>query len=121
MDVYLDSSFIISSLKKRIDFLTELRLKNFKPLILSKVIEELEVLRDESVADKDHPYYSLALDLIYSEKLDIVDLSGKNTDSILIKLGKSGNYIATLDNEILKNIKFSISLDSSKKNVLINC
>ena len=45
MEVILDSSFIVSAMLARIDFLSQLEEKGFKVLVPKEVIEELKDLK----------------------------------------------------------------------------
>ena len=89
--VILDTSFIITCVKQKIDFFEELRNQGFQILIPEQVIKELGGLKT-----------ALALKLLEVHTFNTVDLGTKHVDKGIIDYAKKhfSVIIATLDREI---------------------
>ncbi|MEK6926771.1 MAG: PIN domain-containing protein [Nanoarchaeota archaeon] len=101
MEVILDTSFILTCIKQKIDFFEELSFKGFKIFIPSQVISELKGLAiSKSEAN-------LALKILHSNSFKKLELNGRKTDNAIINYSKKHPevYIATLDNEIIKKTR----------------
>lgn len=94
--VILDTSFILSCIRKKIDFFEEISFMGFKIIIPKQVIQEIKKFKDKKSEAR------LALNILEKKGFKKVDLNSKNTDNGIIKLAKENkNYlIATLDREI---------------------
>ncbi|GBE20247.1 Fcf1 [archaeon BMS3Abin17] len=92
--VLLDTSFIITCIKQKIDFFEELI--GYDVLIPKQVIKELEGLDSK-----------LALRLLEKNKFKKIDLRLRNVDEGIKNYAKKNKNIivATLDGELKKNIK----------------
>lgn len=118
MEVLLDSNFVISSVKRKIDFITELEGLGFKVLLPREVFQELKDLKNElSPADKSA--IEIALKLFEARKVKKTTLGNKNVDLGLIEKGRKGAYIATLDQAIKKEIDNKVVINSSSNNITI--
>jgi len=108
--VILDTSFIITSIKQKIDFFEDIRFMGLQILIPDKVIHELEGLKSD-----------LALKILKSHKFKLIEIKGKNTDRAIINYAKenSGVIVATLDKEIKTKIKNSKLVIRQKKKLEI--
>ena len=97
----LDTSFILTCIRNKIDFLEQLELEGIKILIPEQVIKEIEGISNSKTEAK------LASKLIKSNKSKIISLRGKNTDNAIINYAKENPdvIIATLDREIKSKIK----------------
>ena len=98
----LDTNFILSCIKQKIDFFEELYLRGYQIIIPDKVIDELKKLKQTS-----------ALKLLEKNNFKEIILAGKNTDNSIINYAKKNPEIlvATLDKELnnkLKNRKIII-------------
>jgi len=95
--VLLDTSFIISAIRNKIDFFTELEEQGFQILIPEQVVKELRGLKNET-----------ALKLLENSKTKFkkIPLKGATTDKAIINYAKQNpkTIIATLDREIKKSI-----------------
>ncbi len=118
MEVLLDSSFIISCIKKKIDFVAELEEKGFRILLPKEVFEELKDLRLNS-APADRAAIEVALSLIAKRKIARITLGTKTVDEGLIDHGKKGRYIASLDNGIKRSVPNKVILSEAGKNLII--
>jgi len=98
--VLLDTSFILSCIKQKIDFFNWLNNEGYSIIVPKQVLIELEGL---SKSDLD---VKIALNLIERNKPSHLDLNNKNTDKAIINYSKKNPeiIIATLDKEIKQSI-----------------
>ncbi len=110
--VLIDTNFILTCIKQKIDFFEYLEGEGYNIIISEKVIEELENLKKES-----------ALKLLKKEKKNFhkIFLSGKNVDNAIIRYAKKNPdvIIATLDREIQKKTKNRKMIIRGKKKLEI--
>ena len=94
--VILDTSFIMSCVKQRIDFFEKISDEGMQILIPEQTIDELMALGSQ-----------LALDIIGKNKFQLIKIPGKNTDNAIINFAKENPQliIATLDKALQKKIK----------------
>lgn len=102
----LDTSFILSCTKQKIDFFEELRFMGFQVLVPAQVVKELEKLKAQ-----------LALRLLRANRPKLIDLKSKSVDKGLIKYSKEHKdaVIATLDAELKRKIKNNKVIIRGKK------
>lgn len=118
MEVILDSNFIVSCVKHKIDFVTELEGMGFKVLLPKEVFEEIKDLRLNS----DHETkvaVEVALELFKKRKVKSVTLGRKQVDEGLIEFGKKGAYIATLDGVIKRQVPNKVCISESGNNIVV--
>ena len=118
MEVILDTNFIISCVRRRIDFIEELEKNGFRIRVTREVLEEMkdirnEVSRDEKVA------IDMAFEIIESNKVEKIKLPKGKVDEELIRLGKKGVYIATLDSAIKRIIPNVVGIENGKNGIII--
>jgi len=105
MEVLLDSSFIISCIRSRIDFLSQLEEQGFKVKVPREVMQEMKDLRTSNRASRDdRTAVDVALQMIEQRKVKKMSMGQGKVDDWLIKKGKEGYYIATLDKEIKRAV-----------------
>ncbi|MEK6875429.1 MAG: hypothetical protein AABX30_01985 [Nanoarchaeota archaeon] len=99
----LDTSFILTCVKQKIDFMNYLYLEGYSILIPKKVINELHGLAESHINAK----LVLAFIKINNNKIKIIKLTGKNTDNSIINYAKFHPeiIIASLDKEIKSKTK----------------
>lgn len=104
--VILDTNFIITCVKQKLDFFEQLELMEFKIIIPDEVISELNSLKE-----------LLALKILGKEKFEKVKLNSKNVDNGIIKYAKEndGVLIATLDRAMKFRTKSKIVVIRGKK------
>ncbi len=104
--VILDTSFILTSTKQKIDFFEDIKLMGLQISIPNKVVRELEGLKA-----------ALALRILKKNKFKLIKIRGKNTDRAIINYAKANPEIivATLDKEIKTKIKNSKLVIRQKK------
>ena len=105
MQVILDSSFIISCVRDRIDFVNQLKDQGFVAVVPREVLQEMKDLRISNRSSReDRLAIDVALEMIEKNKVKKTTLGEGKIDDFLIKKGQEGSFIATLDNGIKKKI-----------------
>lgn len=118
MQVILDSSFIISCVRERIDFLTQLEEQGFTPIVPREVFQEMKDLRTSNRASReDRLAVDVALEILEKKKVKKTTLGEGKIDEFLIKKGQEGIFIATLDNGIKKRIPKKIVIFKAQNRV----
>ncbi|MBU2503937.1 MAG: hypothetical protein KJ879_02700 [Nanoarchaeota archaeon] len=92
----LDTSFILTCAKQKIDFFNYLFEEGIKPVVPKQTISELKSLNAE-----------LALKILEGKEFQIVRLPGKDADNAIIAFVKKNPeaIVATLDRGLQKKIK----------------
>jgi len=92
----LDTNFILTCIKQKIDFFEELRFMGFEIIIPDRVIDELKKLKQ-----------TLALKLLEKNNFKKIILIGKDVDNSIINYAKKNPEIlvATLDKELSNKLK----------------
>ena len=111
----LDTSFILTCVRNKIDFFEEIKSKGMKIEIPKQVIVEVEGLA-KSRSDAE-----TTLKLFNKNKFNKTDLKTKNVDGGLIKFAEKNKdvVVATLDREIKKKIKNQKLIIRGKKKLEI--
>lgn len=118
MQVILDSSFIISCVRERIDFLTQLEEQGFTPVVPREVFQEMKDLRTSNRASReDRLAVDVALEILEKKKVKKTTLGEGKVDEFLIRKGQEGIFIATLDNGIKKKIPKKIVIFKAQNRV----
>jgi rRNA-processing protein FCF1 len=119
MEVLLDSSFIISCVKRKIDFISELEGMGFKVLLPKEVFQEIKDLELHS-ARETRIACGLALEMFEKRKVKSVALGDKRqADEGLIEMGKRGAYIATLDAAIKRSVPNKVIIEESSNSLVV--
>ncbi len=118
MEVLLDSNFIISCMKKKIDFISQLEEIGFKIILPREVYQELKDLRLK-LAHDDRIAVDAALKLIESRKVRKVGFGKGKIDEHLIRKGKEGYYIATLDAAIKRVIPNRVVISNASNKIMV--
>ncbi|MCL5018158.1 MAG: PIN domain-containing protein [Candidatus Pacearchaeota archaeon] len=97
----LDTNFILSCVRKKINFFDEIAFMGRSVIIPKQVIVELGGL------SKSKPEARTALLILEKNKFKKVTLHGRNVDNGIVKLANEneGYVIATLDREMQNRIK----------------
>jgi rRNA-processing protein FCF1 len=120
MEVLLDTNFIISCVRKRIDFLEELSGMGFKPKVPREVLQEMKDLKKEGKTSYgERVAIDIAFDMLEKAKVKKIKVGGKNVDLGLIAKGQSGIYIATLDRGIKREIPNRVVIENTKKSLRV--
>jgi rRNA-processing protein FCF1 len=116
----LDTNFILSCVRKKIDFFEKIKFMGFKILIPMQVIAELE-----KISKKGNIKFSieskLALTIIKKNIFTRIDLKMKNVDNGIVSLAdRNKEYIvATLDRAIKNKLKNQKIVIRGQKNLEI--
>lgn len=109
----LDSNFILSCVKQKIDFFEDLKFRGLEILIPKQVIREIKGIKE--------PYAKLSLKILEKNKFKEIDI-GKGYVDKRIKLFAEKNpktLIATLDKELKEKLKNSKIIIREKKRLEI--
>ena len=111
----LDSSFILTCAKQKIDFFEFLENEGFQIIIPRQVLEEVEKI------SKTKGFAKLALEILKKNKFKKIDLKTKNVDIGIIKYARKNPEIivATLDREIKNRIRNQKLIIRGKKRLEI--
>ena len=106
--IILDTSFIISCINKKIDFLAELGelLPGYEVVVPEEVLRELErVGEDKKAKFKDRETAKLGIKLL--SKVKKIKLGKKYVDAGIVEHVREHNedYVATIDKELKKQLK----------------
>ena len=118
MKVIMDANFVVSCVKKRIDFLDELESLGFVPVIPKEVLQELKDLRLK-VAHDTRVAIDLAVESLNGKGVKKITLGKKKTDEGLIAKGKEGMYIATLDNAVKRVVPNKVVIANASNSLVI--
>jgi len=120
MEVLLDANFIISCILKKIDFKSQLEEKGFKIVVPREVIQELKDLKfRKGMSHEERTAINVALEIFSSKKIKKIGFGENKVDDMLIKKGKEGVYIATLDKEIKRQIPNKVIIIDAKKEIAL--
>ena len=123
MNVLLDTNFIISCIRKNIDFISQLEEKGFNVILPKEVFEELKDLKKNiKESHPDRVAIGIAFELFEKRKVKKMTLGGTairkiHVDEALIHKGKDGFYIATLDNAIKRSVPNKVIILNSKNEI----
>ena len=108
MKIILDTSFILTCLKQKIDF--------FEELVGEEILIPIQVINEIKRFDN-----KLALRLLEKNKFQKIDLGKGHTDKRIIKLAKENPnvIVATLDKEIKNKTKNQKLIIRGKKKLEI--
>jgi len=118
MEVILDTNFIISCVRRKIDFVSELKKLGFRVIVPREVIEEMKDIRQKVVRD-ERIAIDIAMEIIQKEKLEKSTLATGKVDDGLILLGKKGAFIATLDGAIKRIVPNIVSIENATNGLIV--
>ncbi|MEK6889049.1 MAG: PIN domain-containing protein [Nanoarchaeota archaeon] len=118
MEAVLDANFIISCMKRKIDFIDALESAGFKIAVPREVIQELKDLKN-NVRHDDRVAIDTAFSLLEGEKVKKIKLGQGRVDERLIGLGRRGAYIATLDSAIKRAVPNRIIINNAKNAIFV--
>ena len=108
--VLLDTNFILTCIKQKIDFFEDLEFLGLEVLIPDGVIDELKKLKQTSI-----------LKSLEKNNFNKIILTGKNVDNSIINYAKKNPeiFVATLDRELQKKLKNKKIIIRGKKKLEI--
>jgi len=116
----LDANFIISCMRRKIDFFNELLGMGFKIVVPRNVLQELKDIRNRAGSSHDDRMaIDMAFEIIEKNRIKKIGLGSGKVDESLIKIGKEGAYIATLDREIKRKVPNRIVIKDSENRLVI--
>ena len=121
MEAILDSSFIISCFRRKIDFFGRLREEGFSVKVPKEVMQELKDLKKKATGSREDRFIlDMALKMIGDNKeIKMIRLGNKGVDAGLIEWGKKGVYIASLDAVVKRSVPNRIFISDSKNDITI--
>lgn len=119
--VVLDSSFILSAVKNKIDIFEEIPFMGLKIVVPEEVILEIRGVVDSKQKLKERESAELALKILDSNKFESIKLEKKYVDDGLRKFCEEHKdyVVATLDRELKKEIPNYIMVIRGKKKLEI--
>ncbi len=120
MKTLLDTSFILTCIRNKIDFMEELSLQGLEILIPEQVISEIKQISTSKKKFRFRDEAELALRILQKSKFKKIDLKTKNTDNGIMKYSKEHEVIvATLDRELKRRVKAQRLVIRGKKKLEI--
>ncbi len=103
----LDTNFILTCIKQKIDFFEKLKLEGIQIIIPKQVIKEIKGIINSKKKLHFREDAKLALKFLEKNPFKEIDLNEKCVDKGLIQFAKKNKkvIIATLDREIKRKIK----------------
>lgn len=117
----LDSNFIITCVKEKIDFFEELSFMGFKIIIPEQVIKEIENVSNSNQKLKSRENAKFAIEILKKNNFEEIDIGKGHVDRKIIEYikDKPEILVATLDRELKKKLiqlkKHKIVIRGKKK------
>tara|TARA_Y100000310_G_scaffold77162_1_gene73740 strand:- start:19381 stop:19758 length:378 start_codon:yes stop_codon:yes gene_type:complete len=119
----LDTNFILTCVKQKIDFFEEIKFMGMEILIPKQVINELKIIANSKKKLHFREDAKLSLKLLEKNSFKKIDLSkyGKNTDKGIKSFAEKNKdaIVATLDKELKNKIKNNKLIIREKKKLEI--
>jgi rRNA-processing protein FCF1 len=103
---------------KNIPFVEQLQEKGFDILLAREVMQELKDLRLKLPHD-ERKAIDIGTQIMEKAKLKKIKLSHEKVDLGLIKKGKDGYYIATLDAAIKREVPNRVVINASQNSIMV--
>lgn len=105
--VLLDTNFILTCIKQKIDFFEEIKLMGIQILIPKQVINEIKKITNSKKKLHFREDANLALKFLEKNSFKEIDIKNRNVDKGLINFAKENKdaIVATLDREIKNKIQ----------------
>jgi len=122
MKVLLDTNFIMTCVKQKIDFLDRLEFLGFGIIVPKQVIGELNKVyanKNKRLKDRELAEVSLKVLDANENRFICLDLGKKHVDKLIVKYAKEHPklIVATLDSELKKKLKNSKMVIRNMKNL----
>jgi len=119
--ILLDTNFILTCIRNKIDFFEELEMRGLKILIPEQVIDEIKRIAesDKKLRFRDEAIF--ALKLLKKEKFEKINLGKKYVDAGILDFVKddSSLIVATLDLDLKKKLSNNKMVIRGKKSLEI--
>ena len=101
-NVILDTNFILTAIKYKIDFLDGIKFLGLTPIIPIQVINELKKIIKSKKKGKFKEHAELALKILQKKKIKKIDIKHDYVDKGILNYAKEnkGIIIATMDREL---------------------
>ena len=105
--IILDTSFILSAVREKIDFFSELTDLGFNIIIPKEVLLELNGIILSKQKEKFKNEAKISLNILKKEKFDFITLESRNVDLGIINLLKKNPsfFLASLDRGLNNKVK----------------
>lgn len=118
--VILDTNFIIYCTENKLDYAAEIdnmMNEGYELVVPSQVVEEIEELGRSAKKFSDRTASFLALKILRSNNVKVIQTSAKYADEAIISMMRIGDIVATLDQELRNKLKNSrvIVIQGTKK------
>lgn len=115
--VILDTNFILTCIRNKIDFLEEIKFKGMQILIPKQVLKEIKRISNSRKKLRFREEANIALKILEKADIKKIDLESKNVDKGLVKFAEKNKdvIIATLDKALKRKIKTPKLVILSKK------
>lgn len=119
MKAILDSSFMISCAKRKIDFVSQLEEMGFEVVIPREVIQEMKDLK-LNCGREERTAIDIVNEIIEKRKVKKIGFGeAGRVDEQLIKKGQEGVYIATLDAAIKRAVPNRIVISNPTNSIKV--
>ncbi len=105
--VILDTNFILTCVKQKIDFLNEIKFMGLEVLIPEEVLKEIRSITNSKKKLHFRENAKLALKILNKNKFKKIKFGTSNVDKGLVDFAKKNKevIVATLDKELKEKIK----------------
>jgi rRNA-processing protein FCF1 len=119
--VILDTNFILTCIRNKIDFFEEIKFKGMQILIPKQVIIEIKRINNSKKKLHFREEASIALKILKKSSFKKIDLKNKYVDGGIIKFTEKDKtvIIATLDKKLQKKFQNSKLIIRNKKKLEI--
>jgi rRNA-processing protein FCF1 len=117
----LDTSFILTCIKEKIDFIEELSLIGIEPILPNEVILELESFEKSKKKSHFKEDAKLALKIIEKSKFKEISIGKGHTDNRIVDYLNANKdvLLATMDKKLKERVKNSKIIVRGKKKLEI--
>lgn len=104
--VLLDTSFILSCVREKVDFFERLENMGYGIVVSNNVIKEIKRLADFGKTLKLREIATLALKVLASEEYESLEIKGRYVDAAIVNYLKTDREyaLATVDKELKKKV-----------------
>ena len=119
--VVLDTNFILTCIRNKIDFFEEIKFKGMQILIPKQVITEIKRINNSKKKLRFREDAKLSLEILEKNKFESICLGKGHVDKLLLKFAEINSQVivATLDRELKKKVKNRKMIIQEKKRLKI--
>jgi rRNA-processing protein FCF1 len=105
--ILLDTNFILSCIRNKLDLFEELKFRGYTVIIPEQIINEIEKIKISVKKLRFRKEAELALRILKKHNFEKILLEGKNVDNAIVNYARQypDLTVATLDNGIQKKLK----------------